>query len=736
MPPVAEPPAKKRRGPTRWGPELRAGAPDLVAPDQDAQENGTKECRPRAPSPPLPDLALSLLEDVEGMTAPRSLAELSSASLGEGYNRRESPQAVLLAKRCNDDNDLPPLCYHEFLESAVMAELKPRLFLRFLHLRGGLVKLRTEYSVESFERILKKTYLTYADSRNLPLKLRLRAVSQIHDYYKDTSVAKPADQAFYRLGLKDKEDQQLLDAVAAEEGSTEAENRRMEIGPELNHRLLKFYKLLGTESLPSDAVLPLVLPLGLIEARRVKDWISPSQDSFVPYDSDKLRPPKCDFERLEEFLGLNPTSRCLQILLGAQTASAKGRHHCATLLAVYLLNDRHFQNSPRLRNHKIYAYGMLARSLAVFNVRLDLVVEVLRRMRRCVRYDSDRGLVLLAKLQVLSLYGFSAKSARLYEHLTRESAFLRQSRFTASAIYAHINGQLRRCCNAVLEIWIAKRERWMTVDATQTVRDREDKKLTDAAWRLMLKVKNILGRVREILSEHSDGPSLDAFASELSSRLSFRRKVVLGMINAVCDRTHLTLACYKRMLSCVPVGAQGSPLEDLAKAYVWPSLRPASIKNYQTLHDRFVEEQEKRTDWTRDIDVADNCFEELTFILSTGLHTSCPRASMNLYYETLGCYQTLSNQQPHPRAVLLQRMNKVLNNKDIGNGEGAIGLCGRQVRLNLQACNKIAADTSSLETCKHLDDTDAIQFFMTRDGPYLGDIFTFAHNSILYSGGV
>ena len=675
-----------------------------------------------------PELLTLLMSDLAGLTQPRSLVDVSARAL---------------AKHFNDNWDLPPIGWLEIAECPVVIHLNSTLFIRFLQLRGGIKTIYNEYSNVNFQRILKKLHESYYELPRLPLRIKSFAACQVNQFSMILFKSRKTEHAMFRLGIGSVT--QLENSKVIEEGQIDEENSRIEKKIDFNHRLLAFYRNWANQLGKFKMTMPLVVPIGLLtpfnrynaSQCHLKTWILSKQERFHHADVVQKRP-MCNFQLLQDFLYLNPTSMSYEILLAADTAIRKNRHHCAAFLSVFFLENID-GNASQIENIKIYIFAMLAVSLAVFNCRMDAVIEILRRMNRHVIFESDRGLVVLTKMKILQAYGYAFKINTIFEHIQKEKIFVKKSHYYFEALSIWFNALLNRCFNTLLELWLAKKERIQQTGETSQQREQNDKAVNDKAFFRIARSKNVILRLLEVILEDRGFIASEISSTDLIPEMLLRRSLASGLIHCLIENQQSTaLRMWRKTIVDVPLSLVSSPYTELLRAFCYKSLRGIAMKNFSKECASYSRRLELKSDWSNNPEVANANFEMFTYLCISGLQNSAPETTLEVFQETLKCYQKISNyHQPHPRLVLLERINNLFQKKTLKSpASEAIGICGQQLRKNTIDRDWDTFKSSSQRACQHLNDLDALKWFILRDADaHIKAVITFGYNSVVNRGG-
>ena len=675
-----------------------------------------------------PELLTLLMSDLAGLTQPRSLLDASARAL---------------AKYFNDNWELPPLGWLEIAECPVIIHLNATLFIRFLRLRGGIKAIYNEYSNVNFQRILKRLHETYYELPRLPLRIKPFAACQVNHFSMILFKSRKTEHAMFRLGIGSTT--QLENSQAIEENQIDKENSRIEKKIDFNHRLLLFYRNWATQLGRTKMTMPIVMPIGLLtpfdryNASRchLKTWILSKQDRFQHADIAQKRP-MCNFQLLQDFLYLNPTSMSYEILLAADTASRKNRHHCAAFLSVFFLENID-GNTGQIENIKIYIFAMLAVSLAVFNCRMDAAIEIFRRMNKHVIFESDRGLVILTKMKILQAYGYAFKINTIFEHMLKEKIFVKKSHYYFEALNIWFNSLLNRCFNSILELWLAKKERSQQKGETSQEKKQNDEAVNDKVFFRIARSKNILLRLLEVLNEDQEFIAPEIASTNLIPDMLLRRSLASGLIRCLLEKHQTTaLRMWRKTIVNVPLSLVTSPYTELLRAYCYKSLRGVAMKNFSNQRKTHIRRLELKSDWSYNPEVANANFEMFTYLCVSGLQISYPETTLEVFQETLKCYQKISNyHQPHPRLILLERINNLFQKMPIKSpASEAIGMCGHQLRKNTIDRDWETFKSSSQLACQELNDLEALKWFILRDADaHIKTILTFGYHSVVNRGG-
>ena len=666
------------------------------------------------------------------LTQPSSLMDISARSLAQYYNNVW---------------ELPPLGWVEIVECLVLIHLTSVLFIKFLRFRGGVKQLYEDYSSVNFQRILKKIFHIYYDLPRMPLRIKSFVTHEMNQFSMIMLQSEKTEHALHRLGLG--YITQLDKAEKMEDGRIDEENARIKLDIDFNHRLLRFYRNWQRQIRQIKTSMPLSLPISPRFTSfigwhspfcELSIWIERKQETFRHANTLPSMPMR-NFDVLQNFLILNPTSKCYELLLAVDTAVQKKRHHCAAFLSVYLL-ETSMGVMRQIKNIKIYVLATLAVSLAVFNCRMDVAIEMIRRMNHHIIYDSDKGLVLLTKMKVLQTYGYAFKVNSIFEYIQNKQIFHKRSHYYFEAVVVWSNALLDRCFNLVLELWLAKKERNRHTENGETSKQKLDNnnKVNNAAEFRLSRCKNALSRLLESLKEEPNHFSPETTSSNAIPELLLRRSMVMGLIECLmeCQRPS-TLRMWSRAIADTPFGLTSSPYTELLRAYCNRAHRPATIKDFRNERSAMIRCFEIKSDWSQNPQVACANFEMLTFLCVSDLQeTSAPSLTQDIFEETLSCYQHLSHPSyPLPRLVLLQRMKQFFNKVQLkAPAHETIGMCDRQLKQNVFDQNCIALQSSSQRACRDLNDLEALKWYILREeNSRIKTILTFGFNSVTFQNG-
>ena len=678
-----------------------------------------------------PDMIQFLMGD---LTQPSPLLDISARSLAQYYNNLWQ---------------LPPLGWLEIVECLILVHLHPVLFLRYLRLRGGIKQLYQDYSNVNFQYIVKKLFHIFYDLPRMPLRFRSYVVREINQWSTIVLQSEKTEHALFRLGLG--HCTQLEKAEKLETGRIDEENGRMKQGIDFNHRLLRFYRNWQRQMRNTKTSMQLSLPISprVISSIgwhspfcQLQNWIERHQKTFKHANPLPALPMR-NFDVLQDFLILNPTSKCYELLLAADTAARKQRHHCAAFLSVYLL-DTTPPLMRSLQNIKIYILAMLAVSLAAFNCRMDSAVEMIRRMNQHIIFPSDKALVLLTKMKVLRAHGYAFKVNTIFEHIQNDQIFHKRSHYYFEALVIWSNALLDRSFNIICELWLAKMERQSQAKTGETSweQSKNDEAVIIAGKKRVARCRNALVRLCENLQDESSHCSPETKASNVIPELEIRQSAAMGLMNCILERPHsVTIHLWKRTLLKTPNALKTSPLTELMRAFCNHSSRSASISDFKNERSAYIRHLELKSDWSQNPQVACANFEMLTFLcVSDLMEKSAPKITQDILQETLSCYENLSNRSsnPLPRLVLLKRLqlwfNKMPSNAP---AREVIGICGRQMKQNVSEQDWIAFHSSSQRACQDLTDLEALKWFMLREeNSRIKALLTFGFQSVMFQNGV
>lgn len=656
--------------------------------------------RSRGARPPASRLERELLSGIRGVQAPPSLRDQSAESLARYYNSNEC---------------LPPLGWFSFVECAVFVRLKPALFLNYLYARGEILKVKLDYSEAEFQLVLKKLYASYGDHVELPLRMRPLAACQIIDYLVHLRGADSIEHAFYSLGLKDKQEVQFRMALQAQQGSLESENAC----PDFNHRILRMYTRCPTALTSSRFVLP--ASKGLLEL--TSKFEPEGQNLFLRgslLGDVRTRDPRSCLFWLEEFMTMNNFVKFCTVLYAAESARLKHRPHAALYLCLYLLFE--FETDPENGRYKILIYKILVESLANFNCSYDTVTDVLRLMEKSLARESDYCLFVLAKQHFLAVSGFSDRENELFETCLKDKVFLVQSIYMTEFLSRHVKSELRRCENAVLEIWLAKREQ---------KRGELEKEISE----LISRSKNSLVRLQEILCPLAEsGPALPSATARLATKLLFRRRILLSVLLSVSGQGYLSRRWLLLAQDQIPPTFKQPVYESLLKAHEFYQ-EPILGWHFSDLEARlesFQKERDTRFDWKHSLRSADFNFEILTFLIGLNLHHNCPVIVRDLYHGAVTTYRNLSVLHKHPRLAVLEKLcRRVFFPEKKQTVKATLGTFEGQLKRNVENCELLSKLPGEKAGARQI-----LSFHFRRDGRYLNSVAGFGYQSVVCCAGI
>lgn len=639
------------------------------------------------------------LSGIKGLVSPLSLREQASRSLHRYYNA---------------NNCLPPVGWFSDIECDVLVGLKPTLFLDLLHMRGGVLQLKRDYTESQFELVLKKMYALQFDFVVLPLRMRSRLNYVIQKHLEHMRSAHSVEHAFYSLGLCDRQEVQHRDALCQQQGDVERENAN----PNYNHRILSMYIRFNLKNLK------LVLPPSKSFLRLLKSFEPEQQKLFLRGDTEDARKESSThwLSHLEEYLKMKEPVKFCALLQAIHVARLKKRPHVALYLCLYILFE--IKIVPEHCKYKSLIYRTLVESLSAFNCRYDLGLEILSIMEKSVARESDYLQFILAKQRFFSVNGFNNHENILFERCFREELFLRQSTHFVDFLENHANSILKHCHERLVFVW------GITVKVVSNDKEQERKKITD---NLLDELRDNVNRQLEIFSSMAQRhPNLPFPASGLAKEVIFRARFLKGALHFIRGQKYLAGVALRKCLKEIPSSLSKKIYQPLLEAFcAFDNID--KINHLLEFRESYVNRRAKvarKLDWQQSLEMADFSYEILAYLLGTNLFKYSKAVVRELHAEALESYSKLSVSQLHPRVPSLKVLDYFFGLKHP---------CAMPRPQNVSVQATLA---SNLELCELTGVTttnsilDTIRFYFGRDGEYLNSVASFGYQSVACNAGI
>ena len=416
-------------------------------------------------------------------------------------------------------------------------------------------------------------------------------------------------------------------------------------------------------------------------------------------------------------IAYDPAPFCRQLLVCISVARERGKYPAAIYLCARLLSDPIFSDNKDLKIFRVYAWCFLAKSLAHFYVRLDLVLAFLDRALSTIAYPTDKLLVYNAKQHVLLLYGCHLAERDLFEHICSERLAPRNSNLFYAVCVKHIASVIRQNEDSILECFC------LVADLSQDSRP-------SIATALKKKLRQIKNRSAALTEFIKNNPFLDQRLIYAVALLSIHKTLAL-MLGGKKEEA------FKLLGKTLLASAVNITLHSLLYTLMTHGAeKQANFEEYQNDLKMDCKLKEDNGDWKEHVAVADTCYEKLACLLASGLAQEQPQHALDLVQLTTKIYESVSANLTHHRLPLLKKVRAVLLKEEPLTPTPVFpGLCAKQKKANLKICHELGERASS-DFLNSLNDPALLDYYMFRDAHYLKTIFTLGKMSVQRFSGV
>lgn len=662
----------------------------------DSSDSSEQEDEPMETDKRFSKYSSWLLSNVEGLTEPSSLFSKGGKSLADW---------------CNTNLTLPVRDLPSQMQASTCPLLTPRLFVLHLKRYGGLLGLKRRMYLDDFQPVLQRLFDLSYSLHKVPFCLHRYIRAERNSYLRRLKKRRKTDHAFNRLNLN--HCQQLVSADKTfKKRPVSQENKNAKLGIDFSRMCLQLYKMSNsTMKFFLDTKVFVKLGDPIFEMVN-SNWTNLTQYRF---GLSNIFPdgPKPKLQKI----AYDPAPFCRQLLVCISVARERGKYPAAIYLCARLLSDPVFSNNNDLKIFRVYAWCFLAKSLAHFYVRLDLVLAFLDRALSAVAYPTDKLLVYNAKQHVLLLYGCHLAERDLFEHICNEGLAPRNSNLFYAVCVKHIASVIRQNEDNILECFC------LVADLSRVSRP----SIAKALKKKLRQVKNRSAALTQLIKNKQFLNQRLTYAVAL---LSVHKTLALMLE----DRKKEAFKLLRKTLGFSDVG--GTLYFLLHTFMTRGAVQQASFEKYQRDLQIDCELKESDGDWKEHVAVADTCYEKLACLLASGLAQEQPQHALDLVQLTTKIYESVSANLTHHRLPLLKKVRAVLLKEEPLTPTPVFpGLCAKQKKANLRICHELGERASS-DFLNSLNDPALLDYYMFRDAHYLKTIFTLGKMSVQRFSGV
>lgn len=640
-----------------------------------------------------------LLKNVEGLTEPSSLLSWGGKKLADW---------------CNKNLTLPVRDLPSQMQAATCPLLTPRLFVLHLKRYGGLLGLKRRMYLDDFQPVLQRLFDLRHSLSKVSFYLHRYIKTECDAYLARLKKRRRTDHGFNRLFLKHHNQQMTTACKIFDINSVQRENKNSRLGIDHSWLCLRLYELTNHFDTTGRYAVHFVQDLDdpcfqIVNTSWTKENQFRFYDTLTPL---KLQPPsKIKYE---------PAAFCRDLLLAATKARTKAKHHAVAYLCARLLVDPVFQNQTNLKTFRVYAWCLLAKSLAQLYVRLDIVLAFLDRALAAAAYQTDKLLVYNAKQHALAIYGCHLAERDLFEHVLQEKLAPQNSKLFDAVCAKHILSVIRQNEDSLLESACLKAEL--------------SKGPNPGA---LAGLKKKLGQVKNRCSAMSQFIKSSRRLHKICKRAAFRFSLQKCCALFLEEKEEEALSVFAKIDFNMTFAGLGGATYDLLRTKF--SLGNQNISNFAKYLEKVNktgEAIEKDGDWSNHVNAADYNFELLAALFATGLAEARPRHALDLIKTTITTYDTVSAHLTHHRLPILKQIEAVLEQKEpLPIFNPFPGLGAKQKKANLKICKELSERVPA-DFFHSLNDRALLDCYVSRDAHYLKTIFTFGKESVQKWSGI